>query len=60
MKKHEFNSALKRSQNVTVPFSELEEILPDNRTAPEWEYESLGKIITDFCKAEKDDVRNVI
>lgn len=59
MKKLEFNSALKRSQNVTVSFSELEEILPDNRTAPEWEYESLGKIITDFLQAEKEDVRNV-
>ena len=59
MKKLEFNLALKRSQNVTVSFSELEEILPDNRTAPEWEYESLGKIITDFLQAEKEDVRNV-
>ena len=59
MKKLEFNLALKRTQNVTVSFSELEEVLPDTRTAPEWEYENLGKIITDFLQAEKEDVRNV-
>lgn len=53
MKKLEFNLALKRTQNVTVSFSELEEVLPDTRTAPEWEYENLGKIITDFLQAEK-------
>ena len=59
MKKLEFNLALKRTRNVTVSFSELEEILPDTRTAPEWEYEDLGKIISAFLRAEKEDVRNV-
>ena len=59
MKKLEFNRALKRTQNVTVSYTELEEILPDTRTAPEWEYENLGKIISDFLQNEKEDARNV-
>ena len=59
MKKLEFNRALKRTQNVTVSYTELEEILPDTRTALEWEYESLGKIISDFLQNEKEDARNV-
>lgn len=59
MKKLEFNRALKRTQNVTVSYTELEEILPDTRTAPEWEYENLGKIISDFLQHEKEDARNV-
>lgn len=29
------------------------------RTAPEWEYENLGKIISDFLDSEKEDARNV-
>ena len=44
---------------MTVSFSELEEILPDTRTVPEWEYENLGRIISDFLWQEKEDVRNV-
>lgn len=59
MKKLEFNLALKRAQNVTVSFSELEEVMLDTRTAPEWEYENLGKIISKFLQAEKEDARNV-
>ena len=59
MKKLEFNRALKRTQNVTVSYTELEEILQDTRTAPEWEYENLGKIISDFLQHEKEDARNV-
>lgn len=59
MKRLEFNRALKRTQNVTVSYTELEEILPDTRTAPEWEYENLGKIISDFLQNEKEDARNV-
>lgn len=59
IKKLEFNLRLKRTQNVTVSYTELEEILPDTRTAPEWEYENLGKIISDFLQHEKEDARNV-
>ena len=59
IKKLEFNLRLKRTQNVTVSYAELEEVLPDTRTAPEWEYENLGKIISDFLDSEKEDARNV-
>ena len=59
MKKLEFNRALKRTQYVTELYTELEEILPDTRTASEWEYENLGKIISDFLQHEKEDARNV-
>lgn len=59
MKKREFNRALKRTQNVAVSYAELEEILPDTRTAPEWEYENLGKILSDFLRHEKEAARNV-
>ena len=59
IKKLEFNLRLKRTQNVTVSYAELDEVLPDTRTAPEWEYENLGKIISDFLDSEKEDARNV-
>lgn len=59
IKKLEFNLRLKRTQNVTVSYAELEEVLPDTRTTPEWEYENLGKIISDFLDSEKEDARNV-
>lgn len=59
MKRLDFNLALKRTRNMTVSFSELEEILPDTRTVPEWEYENLGRIISDFLWQEKEDARNV-
>lgn len=59
MKKLDFNLALKRTQNITVSFSELEEILPDTRTAPDCEYEELGKLISNFLRQEKEEARNV-
>lgn len=59
MKKLDFNHALKRNQNITISFSELEGIMPDNRMMPEWEYENLGEMISDFLRQEKADVRNV-
>lgn len=59
IKKLEFNLRLKRTQNVTISYAELEEVLPDTRTAPEWEYENLGKIISDFLDSQKEDARNV-
>lgn len=54
MKKLNINLALKRTQNLTVSYTELEEILSDSRTAPEWEYENLGKIISNFLQQEKE------
>lgn len=59
MKRLDFNLALKRTRNITVSFSELEEILPDTHVAPEREYENLGKIISAFLRQEKEDACNV-
>lgn len=59
LKKLDFNFASKRSQNVMVSFSELEEILPDNRINPDYGYEEIGKLISNFLQQEKEDARNV-
>lgn len=59
MKKLDFNLALKRSKNLTISFSELDNILLDYRTAPDREYEKLGEIITNFLQEEKEDARYV-
>lgn len=59
MKKMDFNCALKRSRNMTVSYSELENILPNNYYLPDWEYADIGKIISDFLREEKEAARNV-
>lgn len=59
MKKLDYNLALKRNQDITISFSELEAIMPDNRMASECEYENLGKVISEFLRREKEDARNV-
>lgn len=59
LKKLEFNTAQKRTQNLTVCFSELEQILPDYAISPDFDDEEIGKIISDFLKNEKQEVRNV-
>ena len=59
MKKLDFNLALKRNQDITISFFELEEIMPDNRVESELEYEILGEIISDFLRQEKEEARNV-
>lgn len=59
MKKMDYNCALKRTQNITVSYSELEDVLPSHRFSPDWEYEDVGKIISKFLRQEKEDSRNV-
>lgn len=59
IKKLDYNLALKRNQDITVSFTELEGVISDNRVATEAEYENLGKIISDFLDREKEDARNV-
>lgn len=59
MKKLDFNRALKRSQNITVSYSDLEDVLPSNHFPPDWEYADVGKIISEFLRQEKEDSRNV-
>lgn len=59
MKRLEHNSALKRSRDMTVSYSELENILPDDRISPDIEYEDIGSLISDFLRHEKEASRNV-
>ena len=56
LKRLDYNTAQKRNGNVTVPLSELEEVL---QTAPEPELEELGKLLSRFLRKEKADARNV-
>lgn len=59
LKKLDFNLAKKRNPDVMVSFSELEEILPDNRIDPDTGDEEIGRLISDFLRKEKADARNV-
>lgn len=59
MKKLRYNTAQKRNCNVTVSFSELEEVSSDNDVASEQEYRELGRVISDFLWRENEEVRNV-
>ncbi|MGN0299220.1 MAG: RNA polymerase sigma factor [Lachnospiraceae bacterium] len=59
LKKLELSNAKKRSANIIVSLSELEEILPDNRISPNIEDEEIGRLISDFLWNEKEEIRNV-
>lgn len=59
IKKLDYNSALKRSQHMTILYSELEDILPSENFSPHHEYEDIGKLISLFLRKEKKDSRNV-
>ena len=52
-------SRQKRSQATLVSLDELAEILPDERIDSALTDESIGKLISDFLRGEKADVRNV-
>ena len=56
LKKLEFALAQKRSKNMTVSLSQLEDILPCD---PGMECADLGRLISDFLRLEKEDSRNV-
>lgn len=59
LKKLEYNLAKKRDANITLSLSELEDILPDYAVSPDFNDEEIGKVISDFLKKEKPEVRNV-
>ena len=59
LKKLELASAVKRASNAAVSLAELEEILPDDRIAPDVMEEEIGRAISDFLRKEKEEVRNV-
>ena len=59
LKRLDYNLAQKRAGNVRLSFSEMEELLPDTDTAPEWGEKKLGEVLSEFLKSEKADARNV-
>ena len=59
MKKFRYLLAGKRSRDMTVSYSELEEILPVSESDQNIEYAQLGQLLNDFLRKEKEDSRNV-
>lgn len=59
LKKLELKNAKKRSPDVIISLSEIEEIIPDNSSATDFEDEEVGKLISDFLRSEKELNRNV-
>lgn len=58
LKRLEFLTREKRSVNMTVSFSELESVLPDESAEMIGDRE-LGRLISDFLRTQKKDARNV-
>lgn len=59
LKKLEFINREKRSQALLVSFEELEAILPDDRFTLDLSDADVGKLISDFLRTQKFDIRNV-
>ena len=59
LKRLEFLRREKRSSAVTLSLEELEEVLSDDRFAPDVSDEDLGKLISKFLYNQKEDFRNV-
>ena len=59
MKKFRYILADKRSRDMTVSYSELEEILPGSGSDQNIEYAQLGQLLNEFLRKEKEDSRNV-
>lgn len=59
LKRLESETRQKRAQGTLVSLDELAEILPDESIAECVTDESLGKLISDFLRKQKADIRNV-
>lgn len=59
LKRLDYNKAVKRMPGLIISLSELDEILPDSNISPNVTDEDVGKLISDFLRHEKPDVRNV-
>lgn len=59
LKRLEFMTREKRSADVLVSLDELAEVLPDERYAPDVSDEDVGRLISEFLRSQKEDVRNV-
>ena len=59
LKRLEFLTREKRSENMVVSLTELEAILPDQSYSPEISDEYVGRTINRFLLEQKADIRNV-
>jgi len=59
LKRLESLTRKKRSQTMLISFSELEEVLSDESIGDRMTDEDIGRMISDFLKNEKEDIRNV-
>ncbi len=59
LKRLEFLKREKRSADMILSLDELSAVLPDERYAPDVSDEDVGKMISQFLRTQKEDVRNV-
>lgn len=59
LKRLEFLTRDKRSANFVLSLEELNEILPDERYGVGVNEEDVGKLISEFLRGEKEEIRNV-
>lgn len=59
LKRLEFLKREKRSADVILSLDELAAVLPDERYAPDVSDEDVGRLISQFLRTQKEDVRNV-
>lgn len=54
-----YNNTQKRSSELAVSLSELEEVLPDNRISPSADDDEIGFVISEFLKKQRPIARKV-
>lgn len=59
LKRLEFLKREKRSADVILSLDELSAVLPDERYVPDVSDEDVGRLISQFLRTQKEDVRNV-
>lgn len=59
LKRLEFMKRQKRSYDVQISLDELENVLPDEQIPTGIDEEDIGKLISEFLRDQKEDVRNV-
>lgn len=59
LKRLEFLHRQKRSAAALLSLDELADVLPDERYAPDADDAEVGRLISRFLRAQKEDVRNV-
>ncbi len=59
LKRFEYNSAQKRSSHCVVSLSELDETIPDEAYRYDIEENTLGEMVNEFLRSEKECARNV-